>query len=123
MAPTGASIDPQTLQALVSRAVLDSLSEEDRNVLLREAIQNVIQGDRYSRSVVQQAFDAAVREVALDIARTQLEMNQQLRERLGVLIDQPLGKAIISEGEELRNAIAQHIGRALLDWRYKDNDN
>lgn len=120
MAP-GASIDSQTLQALVSRAVLDTLTEDDKRRLLEEGVRNAVTSSGYSRSAVQVVFETAVREAVSQIAHERLAQSEQLRARVGRLVDDALAAAV-SDDARLRTLVSEHVGRALLDWKYEGRD-
>lgn len=84
------NIDDTAMKSVVAKAILDSLTPEVKATLITNAIASVI-SEKVSTSynaptVLQYAFNQAVRNVAEQVARDMLADDQVLKEKLKTLM-------------------------------------
>jgi hypothetical protein len=120
----GISIDDKTVQSLVSKAIVDELGKEGRDLLITQALETLIKPNvnAYGREEgpppINRAFEQAVQQASWEVAREVVKEHEELRAKLRELV----GDVILDllGGEEYsssaRTAIAQGFVKAVSDW-------
>lgn len=122
------NLDPGSMQALVSKAIIDALTPEKREELLTNAIKGHLLapqdnprgfGSRSGRSPLQEAFDQAVWQVARDYANKHLAEDAAFRTQVEALFRDVAAKLFAEESREtLVSTIASTIREAMTKERY-----
>ena len=120
------NLNDDALQALVSKAIVDTLTPEMRENLITSAVKDTLQKVESSggynsdrRSPLQRAFDSACRAEAERFAREQLENDPVFQEQLQGLFKDAAAKLFAAENREsLVSAMADTIRIALTKDRY-----
>ncbi len=102
------------LQALVAKSIVESLTPEKREALIENAVTALISqkaGSAYNApTVLQDAFNRAVAEVAQQIAREQIVGNTDIKAKIVVMIAEAWEKLVASESY---SAMVEQIETAL----------
>lgn len=120
------NLNDDALQALVSKAIVDTLTPEMRVNLITSAVKDTLQKAESSngynsdrRSPLQRAFDNACRVEAERFAREQLEKDPVFQEQLQGLFKDVAAKLFDEQNrDELVSAMADNIRKALTKDRY-----
>lgn len=121
-------VDQDAMQALVAKAVFDGMTPDKREALIQGAIRSLLEtpkgNDRnyYGTKVapIQEAFNRAVEQVALDHARNVVQSDPAFQDHLKRLFADVANK-LFAEGEardEMVGSISDIIRRALTKDRY-----
>lgn len=111
------------MQALVAKAVIDGMTDDQRAGFIQAAIQEVLKrqtGSSYDkRSAFQQAFDRAVEVTAQRIATDMIENDATFKGQVKALFVDACAKLFdSSRREEMATNIAGVIEKALTKDRY-----
>lgn len=107
------------LKSLVSEAILNAINQEQRAILIKEAIQHLLQpkdGSGYHgqrMSPLQDSFNIAVQRVAHDICRDALENNADIKEQIRALVAESFRKALVDERSSTVERVTEGIVRAM----------
>lgn len=115
-------LDSVQLQELMAQAVLASLDEVKRDVLIKGAIQHLITKDtnRYDRlSPIEGAFQSAVRGVAEKIATDMLANDADLSAKIRGLVNEALVRLMETNREKTVEKIASAIATGMA---YRERD-
>lgn len=115
-------VDDDAMKSLVAKSIVDSLTPEMREKLIKDAITNTLQAgsDGYSKkSPLQQAFNVAVEQEARKYAAHVIAEDAEFQGQIKSLFSDVAGKLFAVETREnLVNNIADTITRALTKDRY-----
>lgn len=120
-------LDEQMMHGLVSEALLKTLDEEKRNMLIVGAIKHLltpVEGHGYGGSKqpspLQFAFQNAVRVTAERLTLERLSSDSELKEKINGLLTEALAQVMETNREKTVNAIAEAItkGMAYKEDRY-----
>lgn len=111
-------LDSQQLQELMAQAVFASLDEVKRDVLIKGAIQHLItkpHGNGYydRTSPIEDAFRAAVRQVAEKIANDMLNNDADLTAKIRALVNEALVRLMDTNREKTVEKIADAIAAGM----------
>jgi hypothetical protein len=108
--------------AMIGAAVMASVTQENRDALIQEAIKFLITGERNSYgniSPLQQAFNQAVRHEALKVIEADATANSELTKLVRGVISDAVEKIVVGERrEKLVDKVADAIVAGLSLDRY-----
>lgn len=115
-------IDTEAMTAVVSRAILEGISTEQRDLLLEQAVTALVtpaktnSWDRTGTTPLQNAFNLAAQTVVNKVAFEMVEANEPFARRVRDLV----GEAIATAAEtdyDLKEKVGRAVADALLDWK------
>jgi hypothetical protein len=119
---SGVSIDPDTMRTVVAKAILDGLSQEQRDLVIEQAVKALITptkpagsfGSATGPSPLQQAFDMAVHRACNKVADEILANTPEFQERLRGLFSDTVKSAMQSADWDLQRKISEAVMLAVL---------
>ncbi len=115
-------LDGEALNAIVTKAILDQITAEQRKVILDQAVKALLspKPDPYGYSrreitPVQAAFDNAVRQSAMKAAQTLVDDDVEFQGRLRNMVRDSMTKLLDSESD-LAQAVGTAVGQAVTAW-------
>jgi hypothetical protein len=116
-------IPPEAMEAIVAKAIFESLTPETRNALLEKAVTSLFErkrGNSYdSRTELQQLFDDATKSVAGKLVREHLETNADFVAKIDQIFKDAVERAFKDEKREaMVTAIADAIVKGVSRDRY-----
>lgn len=118
-------VDNDEMNAIVAKAVVDSLTPERREKLITQAVTKMLSAnpggpyDRDKRSDLQKVFDDAVYSAATKYARETLLDNADFQVNIESLFADAAKKLFAQEHrDDLTSGIAEFIRKALTKDRY-----
>lgn len=96
-------LDKDAMEALVHKAIFDSMTPEKRDELLMQSIRKLteISKDGYSKtSPMTDAFQNAARRIAEEMVKTELETNEKYQQHIKKLFFDVVDKLFASEFRE-----------------------
>lgn len=124
-------MDDDAMKAVVSRAILDQLDSAKRDQILEQAVTTLLTARKdptgwsaKETTPLQQAFDQAVRSVAMDAVTETLNANPQFKERIRSLVADALA-AVMDESDQsdLREKLGAAIGTSVTWWLHEQKGN
>lgn len=119
------NLTDDTLNAIITKSILDTLTEEKRNALISAAIANLLSektaGSSYDRKTqFQAAFDGAVRTIAERVACEKLREDETVKGQLEKLFVDAWKKLTDDENEyeNLVQKVANAMGKGIAGDRY-----
>jgi hypothetical protein len=117
-------IDADAMTAVVSRAILEGISTEQRDLLLEQAVTALVtpvKKDRYSldpaTTPLQEAFRLAAQRVVNQVATEMVEANPEFVAKVHEMV----GEVIVKAAEEdygLKSKIQYAVAEALISWKH-----
>jgi hypothetical protein len=111
-------IDDTAMKDIVAKAILDSVTDEQRDEILKAAVTNLITpppstgmyGGRKEPSPLQNAFDIAVRSVGQEVVNEMVkgELRDKIREMVKAKVSE-----IIEDDSNLAYGVGQSVGQAI----------
>lgn len=102
-------IDPNDMKAIVSAAILDKMSREQRDVLVQEAIASLLvpqKQDSYSRveakTKLQDAFSTAAYTVTVEIVREHLRTDEAFRGAVTTMVTRGILSLLDNESDSAK---------------------
>lgn len=117
------NIDPKDLESLVSEAILRSLDQEKRDILIKDAIQHLIApqrngyGQGQGSSPLQQAFREAVAVVARQECEKALAGDPEVASKIRGLITEAIARVLSSDRRE---QVVSDMAMNLTSWMTRD---
>lgn len=115
---TDIKIDPSALQGIVTKTILDHLTDENREEILRSAIENVITappkspyGGANLPSPLQEAFNNAVIDVTRQVAR-EVVQSGQFAATVRAKVTQVMAN-FVAQDSTVNDAVGSAIGRVM----------
>lgn len=111
-------LDDPKMQEVISAAILKEIDDSSREVMIAKALKFIMEKPSkgqygYSEvSPLEQAFNNAVREVAIKVAFKELEENVDLKNKLKDLLNKSVNELIENETSTVR-VIADAIADAM----------
>lgn len=115
-------LDAEAVTAIASSAIFDSLSQDVRDSVIKQAVQFLLtpEKDRYSHSgtktPLQNAFDDAIRSVAYKVVKEKIENNPDIINAINELLGPLIVAALSGEAEEYGCDLSEKLGQALGSW-------
>lgn len=116
------NLDNEQLKLLMSEAILQALSTQQRDALLRGALEYLVTSTRDDRgrpmpSPLQMAFNAALRDAAQSVIAAELEENTAAQQQLKALITAAYEHALTGDSPGLVSRISAALVKALVPDR------
>ena len=128
MTQSSISIDSQSVQSIVSKAIVDSMSSEARERVIQQAVQHLVAAPKKEMyapqqpSPIQHAFNVAVQKAAVDVVREMVDEGD-LKERIREMVREKVVDALTGEGyNPLASAIGGAVGDVVQDALQKAQD-
>jgi len=118
---TDLKLDPDSLTVMVQKAIIDSITPEQRNKLVTEAIESLLQApkrDRYGSPTtppLTQAFERAVETAAYKVVRDMIENDPAVQARIRELVSAPITELCEGNYDGLPEKIGEAVGQWLRD--------
>lgn len=117
------NIDPQTVEAMVVKSLVESITPEQREQVITDAISNLLVKESTSRygtgsnmSIFEKAMHTAISQVACQIFVDEVKNNQEVQDRIKALVT-PTVMAIAKDNYDgINEKIGEAIGGAVADW-------
>lgn len=111
------NLDEKAITDLTSAGILAQLGAEQRDRLLKESLVFLLSkrtvGEGWNKkeypSPLQDAFDSALRNTAVGIARTLFETDEGIKEKVKSVIEDAVNKALTEKRDELVDGIAEAV--------------
>lgn len=119
------NLTDEAIKAATAKAIIDTLTTEKRDELVRGAIESLLNdkaSDRYnSPTKLQAAFNDAVKAFAFQMAKDELEKPEN-REQLSKVVADGVKQALCFDDperyESIQNKIAMAVERGMTGERY-----
>lgn len=118
-------IDSEGMNALVAKAIMDSLTPEKREQLIQAAIAGLLERKRSTRlgasdkSELQEIFEQATYATASQVIREGLEKDAVFREKIDSVFREAVERAFTGDGrEKMVEQISRQIVEGLKIDRY-----
>lgn len=117
------SIDATAMKTVVSKAIMESISQEQRDVILEQAVAKLITPTKVNTgyrtedgpSPLQEAFDRAVVQAANTAVRELIEERPEFQTKVRAAVADAIDKLI--EGDyNLASKVGSAVGSAVTDW-------
>lgn len=116
-------LDAEAVAGIASAAIFDSLSQESRDSVIKQALQHLLTPEENrgrfgpGETPLQQAFNQAVQAAAYRIVREKIENDQQVQEGILKLLGPLLISSMEAEAEaNFDSSLAETLGKALGTW-------
>jgi len=118
---TSFSIDPQAIEAMVVKSLVESFSPEQREKVISDAIANLLEkksGKPFGSdtSLFEDAMNLAISQVARQVFVEEVKNSSEVQERIKQLVT-PTVIAIAKDNYDgINEKIGEGIGDAVADW-------
>jgi hypothetical protein len=118
------TVPAEAMQAIVQKAILESIGPEERDAILTEAVRQLMTSEKveYGRtkegtSPLQLAFNEAIRVGSIKYVRELVETDEAIQARIREAVGGAIMAALTDEDDSWRvdAQIADAMGRALID--------
>lgn len=115
------TIDTEAVEAMVVKSLVDSISPEQREKVITDAIANLLEkksGSRYgsSTSIFEDAMNTAISQVARQLFVDEVKNSPEVQARMKELVT-PTVMAIAKDNfDGINEKIGEAIGGAVADW-------
>lgn len=114
-------LDAETAASIASAAIFDSMSQDARDTVLKQAVQALLTPDKGSysspgKTPLQKAFEQAIEAAAFKAVREKIETDLEVQEAITKLLGPLLVSAMNAESENYNSSISEAIGKALGLW-------
>lgn len=115
-------LDDTNLKSIVSAAVLQTLTAESRDELIKQAVSHLMQPDKMGRygnlTPLEQAFGFAVEKTAREIIADIVRDDDAVKTALRDLAAKSIAKAMLSETvvNDIADAIGTMVGKAARGY-------
>lgn len=116
-------LDAEAAASIASAAIFDSLSEEARDSVIKQAIEHLltpVKNDRFSvgpgQTPLQTAFNQALSTAAYKAVADKVANDPQVTAKIDELLGPLLNKALEAEAENYDNSLSDKLGSALGQW-------
>ena len=120
--------DPATMNQIVSKAIIESISDEQRDLIIQQAVNSLLKAPPRSgygvepQTPIQAAFDNAVSMAAMKIAHDFVAENEQLKDKVRALLAQSAEVLLADEYSEFGQKMRKGIAAVMADALYVRND-
>ena len=117
-------IDAEAMSAVVSRAILEGVSSEQRDLLLEQAVKALVTPPQRESwragppdpTPLQGAFDRAAQTVVNKVAMEMVGENEEFAQRVRELVGEAISVAA-DRDYDLKAKIGCAVADALIDWK------
>lgn len=115
-------LDGAAVAEIASAAIFQSLSEQQRENVLKQAVEALLSPDKnhhstlYGKTPLQQAFEQAIQQAAFKAVHEKIAEDPEVRAKIDELMG-PLILGAVKEGAVRYNdSLSDAIGRAVGNW-------
>lgn len=123
----GIVIPPDSMNAIVQKAIMETITPEQRDSILTEAVAQLLTNEKVEfgraqtgTNPLQLAFNEAVRVGTVKYVRQLVDQDQAIQKRIEEVVGDFLLKALGAEGawelDGLNSKITDAFAGALIDW-------
>ncbi len=117
-------LDAEAAASIASAAIFNSLSEDYRNEVIKQAVQHLIapsapsSGSSYrpGPSPIQQAFERALTTAAYTAVEEKVKTDPTIQAEIEKLLGPLINGVLEEESARYNNELSDRIGKALGDW-------
>lgn len=115
-------LDAEAAASIASAAIFDSLSEEARDSVIKQAIEHLLTPEKdrmrtnHGQTPLQTAFNQALNTAAYKAVAEKVSNDPQVTAKIDELLGPLLLKAIEAEAEHYDNSLSDKLGSALGQW-------
>ncbi len=109
-------LDEKTIQGIVGEALLQSLTQENKEILIKGAISHLLSktGSNFNApSVLQQAFNGAVRNIAEKMALEHLTNNEELETAIKGMLAEAITMLTVTNREKTIQQLSETIAKGI----------
>lgn len=115
------SIDTEAVEAMVVKALVDSITPEQREKVITDAIGNLLEkksGQRYGAqtSLFEDAMHTAIAQVARHIFVDEVKNNPEVQDQIKAMVTPTVMEIAHGNYDGLNEKIGEAIGGAIADW-------
>lgn len=111
------NIDSKEMNELLSKAIMSSLDESKRDILIKAALDHLVTRDNSyyggRKSPIEDAFQSAVQKVATQIAEQLVVGNAEVMEKMRSLVNEALLRLTETNREQTVTRLADVITQAM----------
>lgn len=114
------TVSSDDMRAAVAKAVLDTLDQNKRDLLVQQALENLIAPRKDSRSygsdkpsILEETFNSELAMYAREVVREYFTEDGPMKEKLNGFIQRMVEKMLTDEEGELGKALAEAVGEAM----------
>lgn len=114
-------LDTDAAASIASAAILQSLSEENKQAMIQQALQYLMTPERdrgygLSKSPMQNAFDSALHQAAHKVVQDHIASLPEVETAITDLLGPLLNGVVKKQSENWNDELAGVIGNAIGDW-------
>lgn len=115
-------IDPEQIQGLVEKAILDSIDQSARDTIVAAAIKHLMTPEKPAygagpaQSPLEKAFEGAIHFAARSIVEEQIKTDPGVQKALLDLVSAPIAQICENNYDGLPEKIGAAIGDAVAEW-------
>ena len=107
------------MTAIVSKAILDSLDAQKRDLLIQEALRGLMEPPKGSyssnKSVLQEMFAKEAANVASEVIREKLQNDPVVKAKLESMVSEVVA-VVVAEDSKLRSVVRESIEKAFRGY-------
>lgn len=117
---TDIKIESDAMNAIVSKAILEGIDADQKQAILQQAVDGLIKPRKISNyssettTLLQEAFDHAVRSVVNEVARQVVSENTELRDKVREMVVQAMAAALENPGTKLQGAVRDAVADNIV---------
>lgn len=115
-------LDGEAIAPLVHKAILDSITTDQRDELVRRAIEHLLvtppraQYGAPQAAPLTEAFNTAIRSVAWKVVKDQIETDPEVQARILEMVSAPIAEITRGNYDGLPEKIGEAIGEKVSEW-------
>lgn len=115
-------MDADSLAAIASAAIFDSMAQDQRDSVIKQAIQHLLTPEenrgRYGPGTtpLQKAFDQSIETAAYRVVQEKIANDPQVTKYIEELLSPMVISAISAEAEFYDSSLADAVGKAVGTW-------
>lgn len=117
-------LDAEAAASIASAAIFNSLSEDYRNEVIKQAVQHLIAPSKPSGSSswnpgpspLEQAFNQALTSAAYRAVEEKVKTDPTIQAEIDKLLGPIINGVLAAEAQRYNNELSDRIGKALGDW-------
>lgn len=117
-------LDAEAASSIAAAAIFDSLSQDARDSVIKQAVQHLLTPTKDSRpgyygsgkTPLQTAFDQALTNAAYKAVEEKVKNDPEIHAHIQELLGPLLNKTLEAEAEHFDTSLADKLGGALAQW-------
>lgn len=115
-------LDAETVAGIASAAIFDSMSQEARDSVMKQALQFLLTPEKnrngygVGETPLQTAFNSAIQQAAFKVVKEKIENDLEVQNHIRHILGPLLISALDAEAEEYNSSLADALGNALGVW-------